>query len=124
MIYHFEWICNQDSIFFLQQGKPLQWCSVYFPIYDKYSEPAKELLLHFDGMKPDFTGTDFETSAQSMYDHGYAFDYISDRQILQLQTLNKKSSPAAPITKPSLLPGLQIHQVRIYAKTYCISSAR
>ncbi len=75
---------------FLQQGKPDNDVLLYFPIYDKYSEPGKDLLLHFDGMKPDFNGSSFETSAQTMQDKGYAFDYISDRQILNLQTINKQ----------------------------------
>ena len=98
-----EYVTRTQS--FLQQGKPSNDVLLYFPIYDKYSEPAKELLLHFDGMKPDFTGTDFETSAQSMYDHGYAFDYISDRQILQLQTLNKKIITGGTDYQTILLPG-------------------
>ena len=75
---------------FLQQGKPDNDVLLYFPIYDKYSEPARDLLLHFDGMKPDFNGTPFEKAATQMQETGYAFDYISDRQILNLQTANKK----------------------------------
>jgi alpha-L-rhamnosidase len=71
---------------FLQQGKPDNDVLLYFPIYDKYSEPGRDLLLHFDGMKPDFNGTPFETTAQTMYDKGYTFDYISDRQIMNLST--------------------------------------
>lgn len=75
---------------FLQQGKPDNDVLLYFPIYDKYSEPARDLLLHFDGMKPDFNGTPFEKAATMMQENGYAFDYISDRQVLNLQTANKK----------------------------------
>ena len=75
---------------FLQLGKPDNDVLLYFPIYDKYSEPGRDLLLHFDGMKPDFNGTPFEISATTMQEKGYAFDYISDRQILNLQTANKK----------------------------------
>lgn len=74
---------------FLQQGKPDNDVLLYFPIYDKYSEPGRDLLLHFDGMKPGFNGTSFELAAQTMQDKGYAFDYISDRQILNLQTSDK-----------------------------------
>ncbi len=71
---------------FLQAGKPDNDVLLYFPIYDKYSEAGKELLLHFDGMKPEFNGTPFEISASHLQEKGYAFDYISDRQILQLGT--------------------------------------
>jgi len=89
---------------FLQQGKPDNDVLLYFPIYDKYSEPARDLLLHFDGMKPDFNGTPFETSAQLMQDKGYAFDYISDRQILNLQTAYKKIITGGTSYQTILLP--------------------
>lgn len=97
-----EYVTRTQS--FLQQGKPSNDILLYFPIYDKYSEPAKDLLLHFDGMKPDFNGTAFETTAQSMYDHGYAFDYISDRQILHLQTFNKKIITGGTAYQTIILP--------------------
>ena len=89
---------------FLQQGKPDNDVLLYFPIYDKYSEPAKDLLLHFDGMKPDFNGTPFETTAQTMYDKGYTFDYISDRQIANLQTTGKKIITGGTSYQTILLP--------------------
>jgi hypothetical protein len=89
---------------FLQQGKPDNDVLLYFPIYDKYAEPGRDLLLHFDGMKPDFNGTPFETSAQEMQDKGYAFDYISDRQIMNLQTANNKITTGGTSYQTILLP--------------------
>jgi len=89
---------------FLQQGKPDNDVLLYFPIYDKYSEPGRDLLLHFDGMKPDFNGTPFETSAHDMQTKGYAFDYISDRQILNLQTANAKITTGGTSYQTILLP--------------------
>ncbi|MES2775986.1 MAG: glycosyl hydrolase [Bacteroidota bacterium] len=73
---------------FLQQGKADNDVLLYFPILDKYSLPERDLLQHFDGMRPEFTGSAFEATAQTMQDKGYAFDYISDRQILKLQAAN------------------------------------
>ncbi|MEO7309704.1 MAG: glycosyl hydrolase [Chitinophagaceae bacterium] len=73
---------------FLQQGKADNDVLLYFPILDKYSLPERDLLQHFDGMKPEFSGTDFEKAAQTMQEEGYAFDYISDRQIQKLQSAN------------------------------------
>jgi len=89
---------------FLQQGKPDNDVLLYFPIYDKYSEPARDLLLHFDGMKPDFNGTPFETSATMMQENGYAFDYISDRQVLNLQTGNNKILTGGTAYQTIILP--------------------
>jgi len=89
---------------FLQQGKPDNDVLLYFPIYDKYSEPGRDLLLHFDGMKPDFNGTPFETSATMMQEKGYAFDYISDRQIANLQTADKKILTGGTAYQTIILP--------------------
>jgi len=101
---------------FLQQGKPDNDVLLYFPIYDKYSEPGRDLLLHFDGMKPDFNGTAFETSAIMMQEKGYAFDYISDRQIANLQTANKKIITGGTAYQTILLPDAKFMKVETLQK--------
>ncbi len=101
---------------FLQQGKPDSDVLLYFPIYDKYSEPGRDLLLHFDGMKPDFNGTPFETSAQAMQDKGYAFDYISDRQILNLQAENKQIVTGGTSYQAILLPDAKFMKLETLQK--------
>jgi 2-keto-3-deoxy-6-phosphogluconate aldolase len=65
---------------FLQGGKPDNDVLLYFPIYDRFAEPGRDLLHHFDGMEG-FENTDFKTSATWMLQNGYAFDLISDKQI-------------------------------------------
>jgi len=89
---------------FLQQGKPDNDVLLYFPIYDKYSEPGRDLLLHFDGMKPDFNGTPFEIAATMMQEKGYAFDYISDRQMLNLKTAGMKIMTGGTTYQTIVLP--------------------
>lgn len=101
---------------FLQQGKPDNDVLLYFPIYDKYSEPGRDLLLHFDGMKPDFNGTPFETSAAMMQDKGYAFDYISDRQIAALQTADKKILTGGTSYQTLLLPDARFMKAATFEK--------
>ena len=101
---------------FLQQGKPDNDVLLYFPIYDKYSEPARDLLLHFDGMKPDFNGTPFETTAQTMYDKGYTFDYISDRQILNLQGSGKQILTGGTSYQTILLPDAKFMKLETLQK--------
>ncbi len=66
---------------FLQMGKPDNDILVYYPLADRYSEPEKELLQHFDGMGKEFKGTDFEKTAEWMQEHGYSFDFFSDKQL-------------------------------------------
>jgi len=101
---------------FLQQGKADNDVLLYFPIYDKYSEPGKTLLLHFDGMKPGFTGTPFEMAADTMQQKGYAFDYISDRQILNLATKNNKIETGGTSYQTLVLPGCKFMKASTFQK--------
>jgi len=65
---------------FLQQGKPDNDVLLYFPIYDRFATPGDGLLEHFDG-NPGAESAGFRASAEAMLERGYAFDYISDRQL-------------------------------------------
>ncbi len=65
---------------FLQKGKPNNDVLVYFPINDRFSEPGNAMLQHFDGMEG-FERSTFKTSSDYLLEHGYAFDFISDKQI-------------------------------------------
>ena len=68
---------------FLQSGKPDNDILLYFPINDRFSVPGNALLQHFDGMEG-FQHTVFEKSATYMLEEGYAFDLISDKQVLDV----------------------------------------
>lgn len=71
---------------FLQSGKPANDILLYFPIHDRWSDPGPSLLEHFDGAIDDqFEGTAFLEAAEGMWERGYGFDYISDRQLQQLE---------------------------------------
>jgi hypothetical protein len=74
-----EYITRVQS--FLQSSKPDNDVLVYYPIADRYSQPATELLQHFDGMERNFEKTDFEYVSKWMLEHGYSFDFFSDRQL-------------------------------------------
>lgn len=76
---------------FLQDSKPNNDVLFYFPITDRLTEPSpKGLLEHFDGVTPEFNGTDFKELGQKLLDIGYGFDFISDKQILNLSTENQQ----------------------------------
>ncbi|MFT4155460.1 glycosyl hydrolase [Parafilimonas sp.] len=107
---------------FLQQGKPANDVLLYFPVYDKYSEPGKELLLHFDGMKPGFNGTPFEFLADSMQHSGYTFDYISDRQIRNLSVNNKKIETGGTAYKTVMLPSCKFIQAETLQKLFALAN--
>lgn len=72
---------------FLQDSKGNNDVLFYFPITDRLTEPSpKGLLEHFDGVTPEFNGTDFKELGQKLLDRGYGFDFISDKQIGNLST--------------------------------------
>jgi hypothetical protein len=75
---------------FLQKGRPDNDILLYYPIVDRYAEPTAELLQHFDGMEKNFEHTNFEHASQWMMDHGYSFDFFSDRQLQAFQYKNDK----------------------------------
>ncbi|HLZ85785.1 MAG TPA: glycosyl hydrolase, partial [Puia sp.] len=68
---------------FLQQGAPDNDILLYYPIYDSWSESGagNALLKHYDRMDPEFTNTGFKECAEYLQSHGYAFDYVSDKQL-------------------------------------------
>ncbi|HEX8676790.1 MAG TPA: glycosyl hydrolase, partial [Segetibacter sp.] len=82
-----EYVTRAQS--FLQMGKPDNDILVYYPLADRYSEPGKELLQHFDGMGKEFKGTDFEKTAEWMQEHGYSFDFFSDQQLQNVTSAGK-----------------------------------
>ncbi len=74
-----EYITRVQS--FLQNGRPDNEILLYFPIFDQFADPGKEMLKHFSGIDNSFTGTKFKTGVDLMIEKGYTFDYISDLQI-------------------------------------------
>ena len=69
---------------FLQAGKPNNDVLIYYPYADAQMERGRDLLKHYDAMRPEFTGTGFNEVSSWMLANGYAFDFISDNQLLQV----------------------------------------
>ncbi len=74
---------------FLQSGQPDNDVLLYFPIFDRFAEPlraagtqgqASTLLEHFDAIPPSDSSA-FRLAADLMLPRGYAYDYVSDRQL-------------------------------------------
>jgi hypothetical protein len=66
---------------FLQNSTPDNDVLLYYPVYDRFATPGNEMIEHFDGIGKQFENTAFERAAKAMEENGYAFDYISDKQI-------------------------------------------
>ena len=70
----------------LQLSKPDNDVLLYYPIYDRFSTRGPEMIEHFDGVGAQFDKTVFKQAAEMMLSKGYAYDYISDRQISRTKT--------------------------------------
>lgn len=66
---------------FLQNSSADNDVLLYYPIYDRFSASGEEMIEHFDGIGRQFEKTAFAYAADTMLKKGYAFDYISDKQI-------------------------------------------
>ncbi len=90
---------------FLQSGKPDNDILLYYPITDRYAQPGKDLLQHFDGMEKNFEHTHFEHVSREMTEKGYSFDFFSDRQLQQFSFSGGKIITGGNTYKAILLPG-------------------
>jgi hypothetical protein len=70
---------------FLQQGVPENDVLLYFPVHDTWATPGNALLVHFDGTMRPFQGTSFAAAAETMQRRGWAFDFVSDRQLREVR---------------------------------------
>ena len=88
-----EYIARCQS--FLQQGKPDNDILLYYPLSDRWADPGNALLRHFDGMEKEFEGTPFQSVAKQLLEKGYAFDYVSDKQLQQTTLVDDVLQTAA-----------------------------
>jgi len=78
-----EYVARCQS--FLQAGKPDNDILFYYPFNDLISVPAERgLLEHFESDVTSSGEPSFYPVAQSLLDEGYAFDYISDLQLIEM----------------------------------------
>jgi hypothetical protein len=72
---------------FLQNSQPDNDILLYFPIYDRYAEPGPGLLEHFD-IRGNFNQSAVKQVGETLWEKGYTFDLISDRQLQDLTVSN------------------------------------
>jgi len=89
---------------FLQAGKPDNDILVYLPIFDSYAIRGNTLLIHYDGIEKGFRGLGLDKTANDLYDKGYAFDFISDTQIMNTSAANGKIKTADVNYQTILVP--------------------
>jgi hypothetical protein len=103
---------------FLQRGIPDNDILLYYPISDEYAVRGRSLLLHFDGAAK---GSSVRESAESLFEKGYAFDYISDRQILNLKNESAKILTGRTSYQTILLPAVKLIPVETFEKLIALA---
>jgi hypothetical protein len=74
-----SYITRSQSI--LQSGHPDNDILIYWPIFDRWSNP-QGLVQNFDIKGSWFDNQPIGQTARHLWDRGYSFDYVSDRQLL------------------------------------------
>ncbi len=91
---------------FLQTGNPDNDVLLYFPFYDRISDPGRSMLEHFSGDGPRNKTFPYQETAISLQKNGYSFDYISDRQILDLNAGKRSLSAGNSTYKTIVIPAV------------------
>ncbi len=107
---------------FLQQGMADNDILLYFPIFDRYADPGRGMLEHFDAIGPAFNGTPFRTAADEMIMKGYGFDYISDLQLTNTVPLGGLLQTEGNVYGTIVVPGCKYIPVETF--THLLRLAR
>ncbi len=101
---------------FLQNGIADNDILLYFPIFDRYADPGRGMLEHFDAISPAYNGSPFKTGAEMMLDKGYAFDYISDLQMKNSVAGEGLIMTEGNVYKTLILPGCKYIPLETFAQ--------
>lgn len=108
---------------FLQKGDVDNDVLLYCPINDRYADPGKNMLQHFDNMEHEFKGTDFEKLSSWMQEQGYAYDFFSDRQLQKMNFANGKIITGNNSYQTILLPANKYMTVASLQKLLALAKA-
>jgi hypothetical protein len=74
----------------LQSGKPDNDILLYWPVADFWSDPSGLVQPMSVSITNWFEGQNIAKTAHELWDRGYAFDYVSDAQLLQAKVVDGK----------------------------------
>lgn len=98
---------------FLQSGKPDSDVLLYWPIYDSWSQPGRALLQHYGGGIESALGV---ADGQVLMDAGYAFDFISDRQLANVQFADHVLQTGGASYQAMVLPETRLMPLKTFEK--------
>ena len=105
---------------FLQAGSPANDILLYYPIYDEWSKPDRGLLKHFRGRAE---GTSVRRLGEALIEGGYSFDFISDRQIRDIQFTNSGLQTAGAHYQTIIIPECKFMPLETFKKLVHLAGA-
>jgi hypothetical protein len=101
---------------FMQKGKPANNLLLYFPIFDRYAQPGRGMLEHFDAIPPATRKSRFGEAAENLPAMGYAYDYLSDSQIIDSRAENGKLKTKGNIYDAIIIPECRYIPLETFSK--------
>jgi glycosyl hydrolase family 106( putative alpha-L-rhamnosidase) len=83
-----EYVARVQSV--LQSGQPDNDILLYWPVADFWSDPSGLVQPMSVSITNWFEGQNIAKTAHELWNHGYAFDYVSDAQLLQAKVTDGK----------------------------------
>ena len=108
---------------FLQAGKPDNDVLLYFPIYDRWSQPDNAMLVHFSLGDSRSGGALAQGDARMMLSRGYSFDFISDRQLAGVEVVNGSLQVGGASYKTVVLPACNFIPLGTFEKLVFLARA-
>jgi glycosyl hydrolase family 106( putative alpha-L-rhamnosidase) len=98
---------------FLQSGRPDNDVLLYYPIYDSWSQPGKNLLIHYgQGIE----GTMTQNAGEEMLKTGYTYDLISDLQLEKVEARGNSIQAGGNSYKVIVLPECRFIPFKTFEK--------
>ncbi|MEH6307982.1 glycosyl hydrolase [Olivibacter sp. CPCC 100613] len=100
---------------FLQAGKPSNDILLYFGISDLWSEPGKQMLLHFHSNRF-FDELSLKTCGNYLSKQGYSWDAISDQQLLNVNYQHSSLQTGGNRYKTVVIPEMHYMPIETFEK--------
>ena len=108
---------------FLQNSTSDNDILLYYPIYDRFSTPGDEMIEHFDGIGKQFEHSVFKRAAEIMLENGYAFDYISDKQIGNIVMKSENlQTEGSSLYRTMVIPRCQYIPIKTFQKIISLAT--
>ncbi|MFO7656016.1 MAG: glycosyl hydrolase [Bacteroidales bacterium] len=105
---------------FLQDGKPDNDILLYYNFYDRISDPGSAILQHFKGGAH---GTSSRSAGEYLQKDGYAFDFISDKQLSDIEFMSDKLHTAGAEYRTVVVPACEFIPLETFEKLVGLVSA-